>query len=451
MSERRVMLVKLDKPPGGPSHLSYSEPIGICYIAAFLEQHGLDCRLTHLFQHDADQALCREIADYAPDVIGFSVRNFNLAATQRAIATIRKSFPAIRIIAGGECITAQQWQSVAALLDTDALIIGDGESSLLAYGSGVSPDEIPGCAYRDQDGIWHGARHDSGRIALAELPMMSRHGLPMNRYCSEAFPGKTYATMHTMRGCRYHCTFCHTAGRYAKVDTRTTSQILDEVALLVREHSVEAIGMWDEDFFAYPKRVEQIAQGLVDRGSPVEWQSFMKLTDLQKAPIRQLLPLLRRSGYVRAIIGLESFLPATLRGYHKAGGTNVEELCRHLTDHGITLCPAYIIGAPHETAADVAYGLERLGRLGVDHGIRMDLPFVQFITPYPGTALFSEYLEQDLIFDPDWSHYDGEHVVVKSKCPADQLLGLRDAFYANFYGQSSESHDATTPSARLCG
>ncbi len=450
MSGARTMLVKLDKPPGGPSHLSYSEPIGICYIAAFLRQHGLECRLTHLFQNNAQEALLSEVSEYRPDVIGFSIRNFNLADTKHCIAAVRRRFPAVRIVVGGECITSQQWRFVADLLDPDALIIGDGESALMAYARGTGPSLIGGLVYRDVDGQWHEPVHVAGRIALADLPMMSRDCLPMDRYTSEAFPDQAYATMHTMRGCRYHCTFCHTAGRYAKVDSRTTQQILSEFDFLVAGYGTSAVGVWDEDFFAHPQRVEEMAQGLVNRRTPVQWQSFMKLTDLQKTPVRRLLPLLRRSGYVRAIVGLESFLPATLRSYHKAGNSHVEDLCRLLTDNEITLCPAYIIGAPHETASDVAYGLERLARLERDHGIRMDLPFVQFITPYPGTQLYTEYNQNGLILDHDWSHYDGEHVVVRSKCPPEKLFELRDSFYDTFYGRDS-TPDGVSGQTRLCG
>ena len=264
---------------------------------------------------------------------------------------------------------------------------------------------------------------------------MLRDGLPMDQYRSEAFPGQRYATMHTQRGCRYRCTFCHTAGRYAEPYSRSTAQMFEEVEFLVNTHHIEAVAIWDEDFFADPGRVRVIAQGLIDRGSPVKWHSFMKLTDLQKPQIQDMLALLRRSGYIRAVIGLESFLPSTLRSYHKAGGGNVEELCYQLAENNILLCPAYIIGAPHETYEDIRYGLERLGRLAYDYGIRMDLPYVPFITPFPGTELYDEYSRKGLIIDLDWSHYDGEHVVVKSKCPPDKLKELRDTFYDGFYGR----------------
>jgi len=445
MTRTKTLLVKLDKPPGGPSHLSYSEPIGICYIAAVLRHHGLACRLCHLFEETAEGQLRSVIQEYQPDIVGFSVRNFNLDWSRVCLDMVRREFPEIRIAVGGECVTEELIAHLGEILDADIFMIGDGETSFLQYVSGAEPSTIPGVALKAADGYYRLSGKPTHCVHPSRLPMMLRDGLPMDEYSSEAFPDKRYATMHTQRGCRYRCTFCHTAGRYPEPQSRTVPQILKELEHLVSQYGTEAVAIWDEDFFSKPRRVQAIARGLIDRGSPVEWHSFMKLTDLRKPEVQEMLPLLRRSGYIRAVIGLESFLPATLRSYHKANGCSVEELCKQLTENDILLCPAYIIGAPHETCRDIQYGLDRLLRLDYDHGIRMDLPYVAFITPFPGTELYDEYSRKGLIIDHDWSHYDGEHVVVKSNCPPERLVELRNTFYEGFYGQSDAGDESEVP------
>jgi len=437
MSRAKTLIVKLDKPPGGPLRLSYSEPIGICYIAAVLRQHGLDCRLSHLFEETAEDQLRSVIEEYRPDIVGFSVRNFNLGWSRACLDMVRREFPEARIAVGGECVTEELFAHLGKLLDADIFVIGDGETSFLQYASGAEPSAIPGVAFKSAGGQYRPSGKPTHCVHPARLPMMSRDGLPMKQYSSEAFPGKRYATMHAQRGCRYRCTFCHTAGRYPEPQSRTVPQILAELDHLVSEYRAESVAIWDEDFFSDPRRVRAIAHGMVDRGCPVEWHSFMKLTDLRKPEVQEMLPLLRRSGYIRAVVGLESFLPATLRNYHKANGGSAEDLCKQLAENDILLCPAYIIGAPHETALDVRYGLERLRRIYYDHGIRMDLPYVSFIAPFPGTELYDEYSRKDLIADDDWSHYDGEHVVVRGKCPPEELIRLRDDFYGDFYEQQA--------------
>lgn len=437
MTGAKTLLVKIDKPPGGPSRLSYSEPIGICYIAAVLRQHGLECRLCHLFEESAEDQLRSVIAEYRPDIIGLSIRNFNLGWSRACMDMVKREFPQLRVAVGGEWVTEELSEELGGLLDADIFMVGDGETSMLQYASGAAAQTIPGVVYKTSDGKYRLSGRPTHCVHPAKLPMMVRDDLPMERYTAEAFPSKRYATMHAQRGCRYHCTFCHTAGRYPEPQSRTVPQILAELDHLISEYRTEAVAIWDEDFFSDPGRVRAIAQGLVDRGSPLEWHSYMKVTDLRRPEIQALLPLLRSSGYIRAIIGLESFVPTTLRSYHKANGGGVEDLCKQLTENDILLCPAYIIGAPHESALDVRCGLDRLCRLYYDHGIRMDLPYVAFITPFPGTELYVEYSRKGLIDDTDWSRYDGEHVIVRSKCPPEELVRLRDDFYGTFYEQQA--------------
>ena len=51
--------------------------------------------------------------------------------------------------------------------------------------------------------------------------------------------------------------------------------------------------------------------------------------------------------------------------------------------------------------------------LHVDLGI--DLPRFAIVTPFPGTGLYYELLEQDRIVTKNWELYDGQHVVFEPK------------------------------------
>ncbi len=430
---KKVLLVKIDRPAGGAQRISASEPIGLCYLSAYLKAHGCHCRILHLFTSDFLGGLTTALQEDSYDLIGFSVRNFNFSMTQECITLVRElNLPAV-ISIGGECITSENAIEITRKLDADLAVINDGEASVLKYLQGIAPEEISGVCYRTATGGFLLSMHPPERFDPAQLPMMDRTGLPMEAYVAEAFPGKKYATMHVQRGCRYKCTFCHTACRYDGPISRTVDQVLEEIDHLTIHYGIEALAIWDEDFFSDLDRVQAIAEGLISRGNPVDWHTFMKLTDLKNPRLQAMLPLLRESGYVRAIVGLESFLPKTLKKYHKAGGPHIEESLQPLTNNRIKLTPAYIIGEPDESEADIRYGLTHLLKLR-DRGINIDLPYIAFITPFAGTLLYQEYLQKGLIVDDNLDHYDGEHVVVKSKCPPDVLMKLRDEFYRDFYG-----------------
>lgn len=431
----RVLLVKIDKSGGGPQRLSFSEPIGICYISAYLRERGIECHLLHVIRDNAREEILNAIRTHNPTMIGFSVRNFNFNQTCACIAAVRSVMPEATICIGGECVTWDNAPNLSRIANADLALVSDAEESFFAYLSGQAPDLIPGIAYRDPSGEFLRSKICPQRVAPAALPMMDRCGLPMAAYKAEAFPGKRYATMHVQRGCRYKCTFCHTACRYDSPATRTNLQIMEEIDFLCHEYKIESLAIWDEDFFADVLRARRLAESIVDRGSPVEWHTFMKLTDLKNPKLREILPLLKQAGYARAVIGLESFIPKTLRHYHKAGGPNVEESLQLLSDNGIKICPAYIIGEPDESEKQIEYGLQHILMLK-ERGIKMDLPYIAFITPFPGTPLYEEYSKRGLLLDENWDHYDGEHVVVRSHCSPERLVELRDTFYLEFYGDS---------------
>lgn len=435
--EQRVMLVKLDKPPGGIQHLSFSEPIGLCYLAAILKRNHIECCIVHVanqFEGNKQEILER-LSEYKPDIVGFSVRNFNFKQTSDIIQIIRNKYRDIRIVLGGEVITTESAIDLASNTHADMAVIGDGEHSFLDYVKGKNPQNIPNIIYNDGTGNYITTPRTPEFIDVAELPMMCRDGLPMDKYTSELFKKRKYATMHVQRGCRYRCSFCTTSSRYScpGVTSRTIDQILDEIKHLVDHYDVDSISIFDEDFFALPGRVELIANELIQQNIKISWQTYMNIKDLKAAKIRHLLPLLKESGYTRAFIGLESFIPKTMKRYNKSVNHQTEELLHKLTDNGIILCPTYIIGEPHETMDEVQYGLDRLLAMRDQFGILIDFPYVSFITPFFGTKIYDDYKSNGLIIDEDISHYDGEHVVVKSKCSTDDLLRLRDNFYQMFY------------------
>ena len=431
-----VLLVKIDKSAGGSQNLSFSEPIGICYLSAYLKKNGVDCHLLHIIQgDDVQDKINAAITDTKATFVGFSVRNFNFQQTCTCMREIRSAEPAIELCIGGECITEENIAELLQKSNGDFAIISDGEESLLALLTGKDKDSILGVAYRDAlTGKCIYNPLDNKRVNPAELPMMDRRDLPMSAYQATAFQGKKYATMHVQRGCRYRCTFCHTACRYSRSMSRTHTQIIDEIDDLCKHHGIEALAIWDEDFFSDVERVKNIANALIERGSPVEWHTFMKLTDLKASNVKELLPILQKSRYARAVIGIESFIPDTLRRYRKVGGPNIGESLQVLTDHKIKISPAYIIGEPHETKEDITYGLRHLQALK-DSGIDMDFPYISFLTPFPGTPLYDEYNKRGLLSEKNWDKYDGEHVVVKCKCPTKTMIKLRNKFFQHFYGE----------------
>ena len=52
------------------------------------------------------------------------------------------------------------------------------------------------------------------------------------------------------------------------------------------------------------------------------------------------------------------------------------------------------------------------------------------VIPYPGTPLFDECKEKDLLSSFDWSYYDMKNPIMKVNFSSDKLLGLVQGMYS---------------------
>ena len=79
-----------------------------------------------------------------------------------------------------------------------------------------------------------------------------------------------------------------------------------------------------------------------------------------------------------------------------------EQAVSRLRAHGIGVMGGFIIGNPDDSSADIRAVFRAARRL------RVDLPYVQCVTPYPGTRIREELLEAGLVTNPaDLSRYTG--------------------------------------------
>ena len=105
-------------------------------------------------------------------------------------------------------------------------------------------------------------------------------------------------------------------------------------------------------------------------------------------------------------MGVEAAATRTLESYGKGiVPEQAVEAVRVLQEKGYEVLASYILGAAHETPADI--------RATVRLACRIDSDTAQFtiLTPYPGTPLYDDV--KDRIFDREWSHYDSIHSVFR--------------------------------------
>jgi len=182
---------------------------GISMIGAVLlksghQVHGLDMR----FSGVSDEILVKKIHDFQPEIIGFSVTNWDVLEAVRLARKIKSMLPDIYVIFGGPQVTLCPKETLR-YSEIDFLVLGEGEITiieLIACLENKRPiSEVKGIAFRDEDlnPVITDRRPLIKDLSRLPLPAYELFDPPAYRAADELRLG-----IMSSRGCPYQCIFC---------------------------------------------------------------------------------------------------------------------------------------------------------------------------------------------------------------------------------------------------
>ncbi|MFQ6086144.1 MAG: B12-binding domain-containing radical SAM protein, partial [Candidatus Bathyarchaeia archaeon] len=223
-------------------------PLGLCYIAAVLEQNDvpveiLDANALDLTQRDVVAHIRRE----NPQIIGFSMLT---PAHNFCVGVAREIQDEYLVVAGGPHAVGLSEELLGG--GFDVVVRGEGEYTMLDLAEMKPLRTISGISYRKPDGT---IAHNEDRPLVRDLdaiPFPARHLLPSNGVnlpyraaASRYFP---WSTILTSRGCPYACYFCNKniSGQLFRV--RSPGNVIEEIEFLANEYGVREIDIADDTF-----------------------------------------------------------------------------------------------------------------------------------------------------------------------------------------------------------
>lgn len=352
--------------PGKGLRFGTHEPLHLGFIAAYLEEHGVEVRiLDELAGQDIEKCL----DDYRPDIAGITATTPIIPAAYRAAEICRRR--GILTVIGG--VHASVLPEEAAK-HCDVVVKGEGELAMLDIVNG---------------------RHESNIIArpyikdIDSVPAPARHLMQMDYYLGardrieeillQCVPPHTkIATMLTSRGCPYSCIYCHNNWKGLPYRANSPERVLAEVKYLIERYGVGAIWFNEDHFFMNKARVAKICQMLKDERLGILWVANSRVDAITP----EILGLAREAGCREVTFGFESGSNRILKVLNKR--TTVEQnlqaiqMCR---DAGIEPRGTVMFGNPTETIEDIAATRRFIEKAKLKVG-------VMITTPYPGTALW---------------------------------------------------------------
>ncbi len=401
-------------------------PLGILYVAAAAEKAGHDVTVIDLA---ADE---REFSPTGFDVVGI---HSDTSRSGLALALARRAKAAgAKVVMGGPhpCFAAGEVLGSGAV---DFIIKGEGETAFVrlldAMASGGGFGEIPGLYWLSEGEVVQGPPAVHMRD-VDSIPFPARHLIDLGRYASARMGNRTVMPVHTSRGCPGACRFCSsTSFDGARWRSRSAESVLEEITFLHDRYGARAIAFMDDNFTLNPRRIEDIAEGVLRRGLDIHWWFFTRADTVVRHP--DTFALLAKAGAKSVFMGVESAAERTLENYNKGIGPQTAREAREiLGERGYEVLASYILGAPGETPSDL--------RATIRFACDLDTDTAQFtiLTPYPGTPLYDDV--RDRIFDRDWSHYDSVHSVFRLDHIGKREIQLMLVkAYAAFYLRSRKS------------
>ena len=229
-----------------------------------------------------------------------------------------------RVVVGGQYITI----STTSVSEADHIFVGEAEETLPAF----VRDFERGDARR----IYQAAE----RPALFATPVPDFQLADLKRYWA--------MSLQYSRGCPFNCEFCDIIEMYGRVPrTKSNEQMLAELDALRQSGWRGGVFLVDDNFIGNQRHVKRLLPELV------EWSerhhhpfSFVTEASVNLADHDDLLEGMRRAGFRRVFLGIETPVEASLKEAQKGQNTRRDllESVQKIQSHGLEVMAGFIVG-----------------------------------------------------------------------------------------------------------
>jgi anaerobic magnesium-protoporphyrin IX monomethyl ester cyclase len=220
--------------------------------------------------------------------------------------------------------------------------------------------------------------------------------------------GKNQIDYISSQGCRFRCAFCADPVMYNRGwHGYSAVRIGEEIGQLWKKYKFDHIHFQDETFFTNKKRVQGVANELIDRKLPVTWFGTMR-ADQGVRLDDETWRLCKRSGLKKIMIGMEAGTQQMLDWMQKdIKLEHIFETAEKCVYYNIAIIFSIIVGFPGESPESVLETLEVVKKLRkMSRNFSMS---IYYYKPYPGNKIADELSAKGYQFPEglaEWSDFD---------------------------------------------
>lgn len=405
---------------------SVNPPLGLALLAAIWDKHG------HTSQIIDASALRLSIPEIiaginpSADYVGITATTPEIGSATAIARKAREKFPHVEIIMGGTHPTIFHEELVRNKI-CDLVVRNEGEIPIARLAVNAPYEAIPNLTWRDSsDKVI--INPDSPKfVNLDDLPFPAYEKLPMPLYHSALGAARKEPSigMVTSRGCPGKCTFCFSEMFGSQIRLMSPDRIIQHIEHLQNNFGIREISFYDDTFTAGRENVAQLCRLMIEKNIRLSWSCFARVDTV--AP--DLLLLMKKAGCHQIMYGFETTDEKILKHINKRTNPNQFQNAIAWTRAAkINVRGAFMLGNPGETKASMEKTIAFAKKSEIQ------LAVFNITTPYPGTALFKEFSQNDSLLHQNWDLYNLAQPVLKlNTVSAESVRQYYYKSYRDFY------------------
>ncbi len=332
------------------------------------------------------------------DMVGITTRTMNAFRAYEIADEFKKR--GATVVLGGVHVS---FNVPEAKQHADCIVIGEAENLWTTLLQDLADGQLK---------PFYNSRHFP---PVREVPALDYNRI-FNASKREKVDSRKSIPIYLTRGCPHSCSFCVTPnfiGRLYRMQSKETIKHQIEAAKQAFFKGKETDRPWfmltDENLGVNKKKLWEILEAVKECN--IKFSTFISIHFLEDP---KTVKLLVEAGCAMALVGFETVNQERLEQYNKKGDVEkYAKIIKQCRDAGLCVQGNFLVNPELDTYED----MDITERFIKDNHIVM--PIYSLITPYPGTELYKEYVEKDLIADYDWDKYNANNLVVK--CHKDPL------------------------------
>lgn len=372
-------------------------PQNITLLAAIVEENWHEASIIDGQACDIDEEdMVKMAIEDKPDIIALTCYSPFFHLNSSLAKKIKELNPSIPIIVGGPHITIMKEKLIDKHPEFDYFFYGEAEQSLPAFLDAYDKDidiaTIGGVSFKRGTETIIGKQQSipvvkvtgatvGKEFALDRYPFPARHLLKMNNYRLGTGDGRMHFTsIHTMRGCPWHCIFCCSDTlNTTRMAMRSPQSIIDEIKHIKKEFPFISHIFFSDDVLTlyYDKHMKLICDLIIKENLGITFEGSTRANLVND----EMLAHMAKAGLVRLSFGLESVnsqIRETMRKQvNLEDYTIANKLCEK---NGVEAMNSVMIGLPGETKETIEELMTFL-----ENSREVKQANLAIAVPYPGT------------------------------------------------------------------